>query len=170
MIEIKPCTLKDITSLVNVSCQTFAETFDSDNTPEDMQLYLEKNFSEAQLSKEMENKNSHFALAIVDGETAAYLKLNEGDAQTEKEYPNSLEIQRLYVIKKYKGQHVGSELMNYALNYGKQRNLEYAWLGVWEHNLPAIGFYKKFGFIQIGSHEFVLGTDHQTDIIMKCSL
>ncbi|ORX87930.1 acetyltransferase [Anaeromyces robustus] len=170
MIEIKPCTLEDIPTLVDVSCRTFAETFDNDNTPEDMELYLEKNFSATQLTKEFENKESQFVLAFIDGKCAAYMKINVGEAQTEKDYPNSLEIQRIYVLKEFKGKHVGTELIKYALDYGKkQNNLEYAWLGVWEHNHPAIGFYKKFGFTQFGSHVFVLGTDRQTDILMKRS-
>jgi len=170
MIEIKVCTLEDVAILADVSRRTFSETFDCDNTPEDMKLYLEKNFNEAQMRKEMENPNSQFTIAFVDGVCAAYMKLNVGDAQTEKDYPNSVEVHRLYVLKQFKGQHVGSALIEHALEFGKQKNLEYAWLGVWEKNYPAIGFYKKFGFKNIGTHEFVLGTDHQTDIIMKCVL
>jgi ribosomal protein S18 acetylase RimI-like enzyme len=44
------------------------------------------------------------------------------------------------------------------------------WLGVWEHNLRAIGFYRKRGFVQCGAQPFLLGTDLQTDWIMNRTL
>ena len=40
------------------------------------------------------------------------------------------------------------------------------WLGVWERNARAIAFYAKWGFIDIGDHVFMLGSDRQTDRIM----
>ena len=43
---------------------------------------------------------------------------------------------------------------------------ETLWLGVWEHNLRAIAFYRRWGFETVGSHTFLLGSDEQTDLIM----
>ncbi len=40
------------------------------------------------------------------------------------------------------------------------------WLGVWEHNPRAIAFYRKFAFVEAGTHDFLLGRDRQTDLIM----
>ena len=40
------------------------------------------------------------------------------------------------------------------------------WLGVWERNARAIRFYAKWGFTDVGRHDFVLGTDRQTDRVM----
>jgi ribosomal protein S18 acetylase RimI-like enzyme len=37
------------------------------------------------------------------------------------------------------------------------------WLGVWERNPRAIAFYAKSGFVDIGSHDFFVGADRQTD-------
>jgi len=41
------------------------------------------------------------------------------------------------------------------------------WLGVWEHNLRAIAFYRRVGFAQCSSHPFLLGSDLQTDWVMN---
>ncbi len=40
------------------------------------------------------------------------------------------------------------------------------WLGVWEHNLRALDFYRRWGFETVGSHTFLLGSDAQTDLVM----
>lgn len=37
---------------------------------------------------------------------------------------------------------------------------------VWEHNLKAQRFYMREGFEKVGSHEFVMGEERQTDWIM----
>ena len=44
------------------------------------------------------------------------------------------------------------------------------WLGVWERNPRAIAFYTKCGFVDVGEHAFVFGTDEQTDRVMARSV
>jgi diamine N-acetyltransferase len=40
------------------------------------------------------------------------------------------------------------------------------WLGVWERNPRAIAFYAKSGFSEVGIHDFLVGTDRQTDRVL----
>ena len=40
------------------------------------------------------------------------------------------------------------------------------WLAVWQRNPRAIAFYRKYGFRDVGTHFFVVGSDHQTDRVM----
>jgi ribosomal protein S18 acetylase RimI-like enzyme len=40
------------------------------------------------------------------------------------------------------------------------------WLGVWERNPRAIAFYAKCGFVDVGEHAFIFGTEEQTDRVM----
>ncbi len=160
----------DIARLKYISELTFRETFASTNSQEDMDKYCTEHFNEMQLEKEIQTTGSRFYLAQIDGETAAYMKLNYGKAQTETEFPDSLEIQRLYVAKKFKGKRIGSELIAQAEEIARTVHASYIWLGVWEHNDAAISFYEAKGFERFSKHEFVLGTDHQTDNLMKKQL
>ncbi|MGV2488753.1 UNVERIFIED_CONTAM: GNAT family N-acetyltransferase, partial [Bacillus mycoides] len=41
---------------------------------------------------------------------------------------------------------------------------------VWEENHRAIKFYEKNGFKIFGKHDFVLGEDVQTDLLMKMKI
>jgi ribosomal protein S18 acetylase RimI-like enzyme len=56
------------------------------------------------------------------------------------------------------------------MDMAAEKRLDYIWLGVWEHNYNARGFYEHNGFKVFGSHEFLLGDDRQTDLLMKKSL
>jgi diamine N-acetyltransferase len=60
--------------------------------------------------------------------------------------------------------------MQSCLDYIQQQGCDTVWLGVWEHNPRAIAFYEKWGFEKFGAHDFLLGTDLQTDILMKKKL
>ena len=41
------------------------------------------------------------------------------------------------------------------------------WLGVWERNLKALAFYRKWGFDIVGEQIFQLGDDPQRDLVMR---
>ncbi|WP_371873239.1 GNAT family N-acetyltransferase [Lysinibacillus sp. Ag94] len=58
-----------------------------------------------------------------------------------------LEIERIYIRNKYQGKGLGKHLINKAMEIAVAQNKKSIWLGVWEKNDNAIGFYKKMGFI-----------------------
>ena len=91
-------------------------------------------------------------------------------AQTEDTYPNSLEIERIYVTSRLKGQGVGRQMIKRSKQIALEKNLDFIWLGVWEQNPKAIAFYEKMGFQPIDKHVFQLGKDAQTDLIMKLTI
>ena len=81
-----------------------------------------------------------------------------------------MEIQRIYVAKKLQGEGLGAHLMGVALDLARARGKSYVWLGVWEKNTSAIGFYENAGFRKAGTHSFTIGNDVQTDFIMRKDL
>ncbi len=169
-IEIRPMSLADLSLLRDISIQTFSETFSAANTAENMQNYLEQHFSLEQLNAELSNPNSLFYVANCEDQTAAYLKINVGDAQTELNGDHTLEIERIYVLKHYQGRKVGQLLLNHAIQIAQQKNKTQIWLGVWEQNHKAIQFYQHIGFVEFDKHVFKLGEDIQTDLMMQLQL
>ena len=166
-IQITPVGIGDINLLQHISRLTFSETFSSANNPEDMANYLDESFSIEKLRAELSDQYSYFYFARLAGEAIAYLKLNVGASQTELKDDKALEIERIYVLKKYQGKKVGQLLYDQAIQVAEQKKAAYVWLGVWEENLSAISFYKKNGFVEFDKHIFRLGNDEQTDVMMK---
>ena len=115
----------------------------------------------------MSEKNSAFYYIGKQQQPLGYLKVNSGNAQTETQHEPAIEIERLYVLKAFQGQQVGQTLMNKAIELAKLQQVRFIWLGVWEKNLNAINFYQKNGFVEFGKHVFKLGSDEQTDIMMR---
>lgn len=160
----------DLETLKQIGRQTFFESFSADNTEKDMQEYLDKNFSIEKLTKELNNPNSSFYLAISDNQTIGYLKINTGNAQTELKNLQAFEIERIYVSMQFQGKQIGKLLFDKALQLAKEIHAPYLWLGVWEKNTKAIQFYRKNGLVEFDKHIFKLGADEQIDLLMKMEL
>jgi ribosomal protein S18 acetylase RimI-like enzyme len=165
------CTLRTATAadallIADISRQTFSETFAADNDPADMQLFFEQQFTRGRLMLEVGRPELHFVLAYVGEEVAGYVKLREGKKQ-EGIPGNSLEIARLYALKKYIGAGVGAKLMAESLRLAQEQGKEWVWLGVWERNARAIAFYERWGFEKFSECDFLLGRDVQRDWLMK---
>ncbi len=170
MTEIKKCGLPQLKILQNLCRTTFKETFTSGNTKEDMEKHLDTAYSDDKLKRQLESPDSVTYIAYCDGVPSGYVQLNKGEMQAEKGYNGSLEIQRIYVLQAAKGKGVGTRFMKIAEQTAKEWGLDYIWLGVWEHNEAAIGFYKSKGFEELSEHIFIVGDDRQRDIIMKKSI
>lgn len=159
-----------VKELQAINIQTFTETFARYNTAENMQQYVEECLSEEQLLTELNNPDSQFYFAMHNHEPVGYLKLNVNNAQTEKHFKHAIEIERIYVLQHYQGKKIGKALMQQSLSIARDMNAAFIWLGVWEKNNKAIEFYKKMGFTAFDTHLFRLGSDIQTDILMKKNL
>jgi ribosomal protein S18 acetylase RimI-like enzyme len=169
-MKIRKVNIQDVEKLKEIGKLTFAETFSSDNSEEDMQKYLEEGFSTEKLKAELTDKNAEFYFAELDDKVIGYLKVNFGQSQTEIKDENALEIERIYMLKEFHGKKVGQVLYEKAIELAKEKNVGYVWLGVWEQNSRAIRFYEKNGFLAFDKHIFKLGNDEQTDIMMKLIL
>lgn len=170
LMTIKKVTIQDIESLKEISKLTFIETYSSKNSYENMAKYLENEFSTEKITTDLMNPNVEFYFATLNKKIVGYLKINFGEAQTEIKEENTLEIERIYVLKEFHRKRIGQALYEKTIELAIKKNMEYIWLGVWEQNHKAIRFYEKNNFIAFDKHVFMLGNDKQTDIMMKLDI
>ena len=168
--QISKVTTDEVDFLRAISIQTFTETFAHQNSEDDMQKYIFEKLSVEKLSSEINTKGSAFYFLKSHNQIIGYLKLNTGESQTELKNNISLEIERIYVIQGFQGKQCGQILLNKAIEIAKELHYQYIWLAVWEHNVKAIAFYNKNGFIEFDKHTFQLGNDVQLDLMMKLEL
>ncbi|ASU34915.1 GNAT family N-acetyltransferase [Mucilaginibacter xinganensis] len=159
--------MTDAAALLDFSKTTFFDFFGPLNDAANMEAYAAVAFTSQKILSELIESNSEFYFAMLADEIVGYLKLNFNNTQTEFHDANAMEIERIYVSRNHHKKNIGKNLLNFAVNVAFQRQLKYIWLGVWEHNTNAIGFYSHNGFEVFSSHEFTLGDDLQTDLLMK---
>lgn len=170
-ISIIQANVSHISLLTGISLQSFCEAFEKDNNPDDFKTYVNEAFNEDQIRKDLEAPGSIFYIAYYNGEAAGYARLRNS-TEADDQFPGKklIELHRLYALSKYIGRGIGKALMNHCLQEAKQNGYDLIWLGVWEHNEHAQGFYKNFGFEKFSSHVFMVGNDPQTDYLLKKEL
>lgn len=166
-VKIKRVSIKEADTLLTFSKNVFFAAFAHQNDPADMRAYADKAFTLQKLKDEINNENSEFYFAYAESAIAGYLKLNFKTAQTDFQGDDAMEVERIYVSADLQNKKVGQQLLNFALDQAVKHQMKEVWLGVWEHNHKAIRFYERNGFVKFGSHNFMLGNDQQTDMLLK---
>jgi ribosomal protein S18 acetylase RimI-like enzyme len=170
MTTVRPGTLEDAALLAELGARTFDETFAPHNRAEDMRLYLARSYGIRQQSAELADPAIATLLAELDGQVAGYAQLRSGPTPSCVTGPGPLELWRFYVDRPWQGQGVAQALMAAVRAEAVRRGGRTLWLCVWERNERAKAFYRKCGFLDVGSQPFILGTDHQTDRVMASPL
>jgi GNAT superfamily N-acetyltransferase len=165
-ITIRQATTADAELFTAIARSAFVDTFGKDNTPDDMAQYCADAFSVDIQRRELADDRNRVLLAERDGDVVGYAMLRSASAPDCVADRESIEIARLYSVARVIGTGVGAALMQRCLDIAAERGHRSIWLGVWEHNPRAIAFYERWGFADVGTKSFVLGTDHQTDRIM----
>ena len=165
-INIRLAGKEDAELIADLSRQTFYDTFASQNTPEDMDKFINEQFTREALMNEVGAEGNIFMIALIDTEPAGYVRLREGKSRPEFENKPCIEIARIYVVNKMIGKGVGSVLMQKCIEVAKEAKKDLLWLGVWKENTGAIDFYKRWGFEIFGEQDFLLGNDLQKDWLM----
>jgi diamine N-acetyltransferase len=170
-IQISIAGAADASLIADISRRTFYDTFAPYNTAENMEQFLEVQFTREQLIAEVGAPRNTFLLAWLDRVPVGYARLYDGqELPRDLAGTSAMEISRIYSEQEMIGKGVGKALMEACLDAGRRKGKEWIWLCVWERNRRAIRFYEKIGFERFGQVVFILGQDIQNDWCMKKKL
>lgn len=169
-LSIRPVRLDEAANLLQLAEAIFRQSFEHLNDPVHFEAYMSEAYNLAQFQKELVDPNSAYFFALSGDDIAGYLKLNWGEAQTELQTEPGMEIQRIYIKPEFQGQKIGQFLLEQTIKMANKQGLSFVWLGVWEKNEAARRFYERNGFKHFSSHTFMVGTDPQTDHLLKLNL
>jgi len=160
-------TAADAELLAGLGARTFFDAFAADNTPENMAAYLASSFGPLRQAAELADPATVFLIAELDGAAAGYARLKMGTPPACIGGERPIEIVRFYACKEWIGRGIGPALMQACLDEAGRRSCDVVWLDVWEQNPRAIAFYRKWGFVEVGTQTFQLGDDAQRDLLMQ---
>ena len=166
-IIVRYASSSDAELIADLSRQTFYDSYAAHNTKEDMDKFMNEQFTKQALMNEVITPGNIFLLAYGDGEVKGYVRLRESNAPTELNNINAIEIARIYACTNVIGKGIGSALMQKCIDVARENGKQIIWLGVWPKNQRAVDFYIKWGFEKFADKEFILGNDVQYDWLMK---
>jgi ribosomal protein S18 acetylase RimI-like enzyme len=165
-LTIRDARPDDASGLSIFATRVFQETFARANEPENMRKHLASVFSTAKQEREISDPAIATLLAEVGGVLAGYAQLIAGEVPATVKTPLPIALMRFYVDAPWQGRGLAHDLMFAVLERAASRGARSVWLAVWERNPRAIFFYQKEGFIDAGSHPFMLGSEIQLDRVM----
>jgi diamine N-acetyltransferase len=164
--RVRYATATDNVLLAELGAEIFSDTFAAENTPEDMATYLAIAFGPEIQARELADPASKFLILEAQNQTASYARVKFGESPVAVVSHKPMEIARFYARKPWIGRGVGARLMQECLREAERQACDIVWLDVWERNLRAIGFYRQWGFVVVGTQMFQLGDDAQQDLLM----
>jgi len=167
MITLRKASIDDAELIADLSRKTFYDSFAAYNTKENMDKFLNEQFTKDDLMKEVSTENNIFLLAYNGSTPVGYVRLRENNIPPSLGTNRAIEIARIYAVRDSIGKGVGTAMMRKCIDIALEKNYHTTWLGVWEHNQRAIDFYKRWGFEKFDEHDFILGNDVQKDWLMK---
>ncbi len=161
---------EDAATLATLAARIFYDTFGAGNHPADMTRFLAETYGERQQGAELADPRITTFLADIDGVLVGYAQVRRGPAPPCVVGEAPIELWRLYVSHEWHGRGVAHELMAAVEATARHDGARTLWLGVWEHNARAQAFYRKYGFVDVGAHDFLLGSDQQVDRVYQRAL
>ena len=167
---IRRGVVSDAPALAEFAARTFAEAFGADNRPEDMQAHLASSYGVPQQTRELTNPDVITLLAHQGETLVAYAQVRRHGPPPCVTEDEPVELHRFYVDRPAHGSGVAQALMSAAHEAARELGGRHLWLSVWERNPRAIAFYTKVGFVDVGSTDFYVGPDRQTDRVLVAVL
>jgi ribosomal protein S18 acetylase RimI-like enzyme len=122
------------------------------NTEEDLQAYISIAFDEVKIKKDLAAVAVNtFLLVLHENSVAGYAKLRTDRTRDEFKGELAMELERIYVLKKFQDLKAGKALMDECLRLARLGGFQWFWLGVNKENFKAINFYKRYGMEVFGT-------------------
>lgn len=169
-LQFHLCTLDDLETLIKISRKTFIDAFEKDNNPSDFKAYMDMAFERENLRSQLKDVDCSFYFVFWEHQLGGYFKIIKNKSPNELSVSNAIQLERIYVLDGFQGNKIGKGILDKTLQLANQEKSKYVWLGVWQKNTHAIRFYEKNGFAKFATQPYYIGTDKQTDWLMRYEL
>jgi ribosomal protein S18 acetylase RimI-like enzyme len=169
-IAFRFAVTEDAKALADFGARMFTATFGAANDPRDLAAFLATTYGPELQQREILDPAGRMIVCEAQGSIIGYAYLRSGTPPACVTGRDPVEIARFYVDPTWQGQGLAQSLMAEVLRTIRAMGGQTVWLGVWERNARAIRFYEKTGFLDVGWHEFLLGSDGQVDRLMTRSV
>jgi diamine N-acetyltransferase len=151
---------KDAPLLSEIAKLTFIESHGDSANAEDINFYMTEKYSDRIFEKELNDIKNIYHILYYNDHPAGYSNVIFDSPYPGSQVKNIAKLERLYLLKEFYDLKLGRELFQLNIDLSKRNHQTGMWLFVWKENDRAVNFYKKNGFMIIGSHDFKISETH----------
>ncbi|HTA64321.1 MAG TPA: GNAT family N-acetyltransferase, partial [Xanthomonadaceae bacterium] len=146
---IRRAVADDAEALSRIACRTFTDTFGHMYPAEDLQDFLQANYSIAEC-KRLLAEDGYAVWLVEDGiEAIGHALAGPCGLPHVDVKPGDGELKRLYLMPQAQNGGLGSRLFETALAWLERDGARTIWISVWSRNLGAQRFYARWGFAKV---------------------
>ncbi|PVU82482.1 GNAT family N-acetyltransferase [Cellulomonas sp. WB94] len=175
--RVRRATVEDAADLAWLAAVTFPLACPPGSTRADQQAFIDAVLSVERFTEYLADPARVLLVAHDDAEPEpiGYTMLVEGEpADVEVRAAITLrptvELSKCYVLPGHHGQGVSAALMAATLDAARRTGARGMWLGVNQLNERAQGFYRRSGFVRVGTKHFQVGNRLEDDFVLELTL
>lgn len=177
-LTIRLATFADAQRVADLAARTFRQTYAGTLDAIELERHIERTFHERIQRDELTDPARRTLLLHEAGDSErdladlgyAQLRRTPGQVPACLRAACPIELQRFYLEVGAIGRGLGRRLMDAVKAAAVEAEADVLWLCVWEHNPPAIAFYRKCGFEEVGETGFPFGSALLRDLVMRLAL
>ena len=166
-VQIRRATPADAQALSAIAIATYTETFGDSYPPHDLQAFLHDHYGLVPQQRELQDPRSAVWLLEDAGRAVGYLAAGANGLPHAEAGAEDIELKRLYVLASHQGGGHGARLMDTFMAWLDQPARRTLWVGVWSENYGAQRFYARYGCVQVGTYDFVVGDSRDLEFILR---
>jgi GNAT superfamily N-acetyltransferase len=169
-IDICSAGVEAVDILARIGSSSFRDAYSQHSDPADLEAHLRDFFAPGAVRACIERGESRYLLATVDGEPGGIAKYRLAACPVPNGATDALELQQLYVLASMQRHGLGRRLIDALGDVARGQQLTGIWLSCWEDAGWAMNFYRKNGFVAVGTADFELGTTTYCDLLLWLAL
>lgn len=168
--HIRHATVDDAIALASFAARAFTDTYLGLDDPQEIADYCAEHFQPEVMAGVIQDPACTTLLAWVGEQLAGYAILRDKPPPACVTGPQPLQLWRLYLCQGFIGQGLGARMMAEAHAQARQHGARTLWLSVYDRNVRAVEFYGRFGFVQVGTSQFLFGGRYYADPIYAAAV
>jgi diamine N-acetyltransferase len=166
--SIRRATPSDVAALSQLGADTFVEAFGHLYSADDLQAFLSASHSRDYYRRLLDSTDVATWVAEDDsGRCIAYAVAGPCTLPLAGMPAGAGELRRLYVRATAHGHHLGTRLLQVALDWLRACGLQPVHVGVWSKNAGAQRLYARHGFVKVGEYDFPVGRQLDREFILR---
>lgn len=167
MPTIRIATVADRETVTEVGRRTFRDAYQGGGSSDhDIDLHIARYYGEQQQLAELRDPTKTTLLVEEGGVAIGFSLLGVHPPPSSVRGESPFEIKRFYLDQAWLGRGLAQELMAATIAEAARLGGDTIWLIAWNQNFRALAFYRKSGFVEVGTVPYLFGDTIETDIVL----
>lgn len=166
--DLRVATRTDAACIGVLASQVFVDTYAPAGIRPALAAEVLDHFSTNAVARLLDQPATIFIVAEIANHMVGFVQLTRGATHAAIGPGNAVELDRLYVLSRFNGRGIGTQLLQRAQAWSAAQGAATLWLTAWVGNHHALAYYARRGFEDIGATTYTFqGEDFENRVFVR---